>query len=133
MYDDETKESLARQRATREEGRQRREARKQEKALLSQARSTKEIREIKERFDNAQSIIEEGGIYDISTDTYEPTKGNEAGVETNLDKTGIHEASRDRVQDPSGGDSDTSDFFPERLDIVEPGNTAGSRLFLTRS
>lgn len=132
MYDDETKESLARQRATKEEGRQRRAARKQEKVLLSQARSTKERREIKERFDNARSIIEEGGIYDVSTDTYVPTSGNEAGVETNLDKTGVHEVSRDRGQDPSGGD-DGPDFGNaefEEFDVVDENNQAERRFFL---
>jgi len=67
----------------------------------------KEARQvIRDRFDETQRIIEEGGIYDVSTDTYEPTKGNESGVDTNLDRTGIHEASRPRAQDGAGEDED---------------------------
>lgn len=94
----------------------------------------KEARQrIRDRFDEVQKVIEEGGIYDVSTDTYEPTKGNEPGTDTNLDRTGIHEASRPRTQEPSeGGEGPTgignAEF--EAFDVVDSDNNAAQRFFL---
>jgi len=80
-----------------------RDARKAERLQLSAATSTAERRDIKERFENIEQGIGSGGIYDVSTDSYQPPTGNEAGANTNMSETGVQEVSRD-----AGGDSNDS-------------------------
>ena len=67
QQDLENRESVERQRKSREEGRNRRAARKAEREELANAESISQRREIKERFDKIQGAIEEGAIFDVNT------------------------------------------------------------------
>lgn len=70
--DIENEESLARQRASRERSSARRNIRRQERSLLSRARSTGERRQIKEWADTSY----QGAVYDLDT-SYQPSQNKE--------------------------------------------------------
>jgi len=118
---EEEEESLDRQRATREEGRSRRAARKAEKQALSEATSTKERREIKEEFERIQESIEEGAIFDVDTGKLNT---NQSSTKETINDDGI-----DKIEplNPAEG------FSEETLDVVAAGNSAVQRVFLTKT
>ena len=91
---EESKERVSRGEEKRASRKAQRDARKAERLQLGAAKSTSERREIKERFENIEKGIESGGIYDVSTDSYQPPEGNEAGTNTNMSETGAQEVSR---------------------------------------
>ena len=118
--------SKQRQEETRARGRSRRDIRKAEREQLGAAESASERREIKERFEAIQQGVEEGGIYDVSTDSYTPPEGNVAGADTNMTETGVQSIPRDG--DAAGGAGAANE---EVFDVVQSDNTAGTRTFLT--
>ena len=103
---EESKQRVSRGEEKRASRQAQRDARKAERLQLSAATSSSERRDIKERFENIEQGIGSGGIYDISTDSYQPPTGNEAGANTNMSETGVQEVSRD-----AGGDSDSAASF----------------------
>lgn len=117
---EESKERVSRGEEKRASRQAQRDAKRAKLRQLSAATSTAERRDIKERFENIEQGIGSGGIYDISTDSYQPPTGNEAGANTNMSETGIQEVPRD-----SGGD--VADTFT--LDVVKSDNTAGTATF----
>jgi len=102
---EESKERVSRGEEKRASRQAQRDARKTERRQLSAATSSSERRDIKERFENIEQGIESGGIYDVSTDSYQPPTGNEAGANTNMSETGVQEVSRDSGGDGDGGSS----------------------------
>ena len=94
--------------------------RRAERAQLGSASSTSERREIKDRFEKIEQGVESGGIYDVSTDSYIPPEGNEAGSNTNITDTGVQSVP-----------PRNKDAIAETFDVVESNNTAGTRSFLT--
>lgn len=68
--------SLARQKKSRAEGKSRRAAKKAEKEELAGASSTKERREIKEKFEGIQEFIEEGAIFNVDTGELSTNQGS---------------------------------------------------------
>ena len=100
---EESKERVSKGEEKRASRQAQRDARKAERLQLSAATSSSERRDIKERFENIEQGIGSGGIYDVSTDSYQPPEGNEAGANTNMSETGVQVVSRD-----AGGDSDDS-------------------------
>jgi hypothetical protein len=70
--DIENEESLARQGASRERSSARRNIRRQERSLLSRARSTRERRQIKEWADTSY----QGAVYDLDI-SYQPSQNKE--------------------------------------------------------
>ena len=123
---EESKERVSKGEEKRASRQAQRDARKAERLQLSAATSSSERRDIKERFENIEQGIESGGIYDVSTDSYQPPTGNEAGANTNMSETGVQEVPRD-----SGGDvadvADDGNTFT--LDVVKSDNTAGTATF----
>ena len=77
----------------RAERQQQRDIRSFERSQLQAATSSYERRAIKERL--IEAGVAEGGIYDISTDSYQPAEGNVAGSDTNMSETGIQSIPRD--------------------------------------
>lgn len=71
---EESKERVSRGEEKRASRKAQRDARKAERLQLGAAKSTSERRDIKERFENIAQGIESGGIYDVSTDSYQPPK-----------------------------------------------------------
>ena len=104
---EESKERVSKGEEKRASRKNQRDARRAERLQLSAATSSSERRDIKERFENIEQGIGSGGIYDISTDSYQPPTGNEAGANTNMSETGVQEVSRDSGGDVAG-DSDDS-------------------------
>jgi len=92
---EESKERVSRGEEKRASRKAQRDARKAERLQLGSATSASERREIKERFENIEKGIESGGIYDVSTDSYQPPEGNEAGANTNMSETGVQNVTRD--------------------------------------
>ena len=92
---EESKERVSRGEEKRASRKAQRDARKAERLQLGAAKSTSERRDIKERFENIAQGIESGGIYDVSTDSYQPPEGNEAGANTNMSETGVQNVTRD--------------------------------------
>lgn len=130
----EREDSLIRQRRTRGLGRFRRELRKQERAALAAATSTKERREIKEK---AEEIYNKAG-FDLDTG-YEPRK-NKTDAESDINQRGTDsdtapESTQNLDPGEGGGDADATleGFSAETLDVVESDNTAGTREFLTKA
>lgn len=134
--DKKNEESLARQRATRERRAQEKTISDLRKEALDQVRSqpvvtTKDIRKIKEA--SSEELLsafgrssaggdQRGGIYDLSTDTYNQPPGNQVGqnesIETGIDTVG-----------GSGGAGDSGDTDTFTLDVVKSDNTAGTATF----
>ena len=94
--------------------------RRAQREQIGSASSTSERREIKDRFEKIEQGVESGGIYDVSTDSYIPPEGNEAGSNTNITDTGVQSVPRRN-----------KDAIAETFDVVESNNTAGTRSFLT--
>jgi len=117
----ENRESVERQRKSREEGRNRRAARKAEREELANAESISQRREIKERFNKIQGAIEEGAIFDVNTNT---VSTNQSSLNYTIDDDGI-----DTI--------DVGDLLvglaEETLDVVNSDNTAGQRVFLIKA
>lgn len=114
------RESIDRQRKSREEGKSRRAARKAEREELANAESSSERREIKERFDNIQDAIEEGAIFDVDTGGLSTNQGS---LKDKINDDGI-----DAIEDPDEG---PSGFSEETLTICVNGSTE-NRIFLTK-
>lgn len=106
----ENRESIERQRKSREEGKNRRAARKAEREALANAQSASERSEIKKDFDEIQDAIEEGAIFDVDTGALST---NQASIQ-------------DRINDDGIDDIDTGEFI---LDVVKSDNTAGTATF----
>lgn len=128
----EKKDSLARQRSTRELGRFRRDLRKQERAALAMATSTQQRREIKAKADEIYKSAE----FNLDTG-YEPRK-NKTDAESDINQRGIDsDTAPESTQnlDPGGGGEAAilEGFEAETLDVVESDNTAGQREFLTKA
>ena len=117
--DIENQASKERQEKSREEGKNRRAARKAEKEELAKATSTSERREIREKFDNIQSKIEEGAIFDVTTGELST---NQASLKETIDDDSID--SRGELDDLLTG------TVIEVFDVVQSDNTAGTRNFL---
>ena len=115
-----SKDRVAAGEETRAQRQVQRNIRRAERAQLGSASSISERRAIKDRFEKIQEGVESGGIYDVSTDSYIPTEGNEAGSNTNITDTGVQSVPRRN----EGAISET-------FDVVESNNTAGTRSFLT--
>ena len=92
---EESKERVSKGEEKRASRKAQKDARKAERLQLGSATSASERREIKERFENIEKGIESGGIYDVSTDSYQPPEGNEAGANTNMSETGVQNVTRD--------------------------------------
>ena len=117
---EESKERVSRGEEKRASRKAQKDVRKAERLQLGSATSASERRDIKERFENIEQGVESGGIYDVSTDSYQPPAGNEAGANTNMSETGVQVVPRN-----SGGD-DANTFT---LDVVKSDNTAGTATF----
>ena len=117
---EESKERVSRGEEKRASRKAQKDVRKAERLQLGSATSASERRDIKERFENIEQGVESGGIYDVSTDSYQPPEGNEAGANTNMSETGVQVVPRN-----SGGD-DANTFT---LDVVKSDNTAGTATF----
>ena len=107
------KESLDRQRRTREEGRIRRNIRRQEREALSRARSASQRRQIKEAADAAR----DKALFDLDTG-YEPRK-NKTDSESDIDQRGT-----DQFVAPESTRENAQDSIV--LDVVLTDNTAGT-------
>lgn len=131
LRDSENLVSKARQKRSREEGRFRRELRKQEREALSRATSTEERRKIKEY---AERVAEEAE-FNLSTD-YEPSK-NKTDAESDTNQRGIDEdkapdsTSNNEIDIPAA--NELEGFEEESFDVVQSDNTAGTRTFLIKS
>jgi hypothetical protein len=127
-------ESLDRQRRTREEGRIRRNIRRQEREELSRAKSASQRRQIKEAADAAR----DKALFDLSTE-YEPSK-NQTDANSDISQRGTDSTTAPDATknlDPGQGGSDEADatlvgFAEQTLDIVQSNNTAGQKIFLTK-
>lgn len=91
----ESKERVSRGEEKRASRKAQKDARKAERLQLGAATSASERKDIKERFEKIEQGVESGGIYDVSTDSYQPPEGNEAGANTNMAETGVQAVSRD--------------------------------------
>jgi hypothetical protein len=76
-----------------------------------------------------------GGIWDVSTDNYEQEPSNQVNKNDSVNNgNGIDSIdSTTESGDPGGGGGVPSGFSAETLDIVTSGNSAGQRVFLTKS
>jgi hypothetical protein len=91
---EESKERVSRGEEKRASRKAQKDVRKAERLQLGAATSAFERRDIKERFEKIEQGVESGGIYDVSTDSYQPPEGNEAGANTNMSETGVQEVTR---------------------------------------
>ena len=91
---EESKERVSRGEEKRASRKAQKDVRKAERLQLGSATSASERRDIKERFENIEQGVESGGIYDVSTDSYQPPEGNEAGANTNMSETGVQTVPR---------------------------------------
>lgn len=122
--DIENEESLARQRASRERSSARRNIRRQERSLLSRARSTGERRQIKEWADTSY----QGAVYDLDI-SYQPSQ-NKEDYESDIQQRGTDQftapESTPQITTVIGGSGGGNTFT---LDVVKSDNTAGTATF----
>ena len=82
---------------------------------------------------------ESGGIFDVETGYYKPLEPNEQTGRRNIQDDGVDAVNRDRAlqnsieSDGGGGGGLPEGFAEETLDVVNANNTAGQRVFLTKS
>jgi len=72
----------------------------------------------------------DGGIYDLSTTSYEPPTKNESDANSNINDDSIDKVGGANVN--GGGSGVLGGFSEETLDVVEDDNTAGQRIFLVK-
>lgn len=89
------RDSLASQRQSRMESKQRRALRRDELAALSNASSSTDRREIKSQFNNIREQIGKGAIYDLSVDIPPADQGNKGSEEFRVQNDGIDSLSID--------------------------------------
>jgi hypothetical protein len=122
--DIENEESLARQRASRERSSARRNIRRQERSLLSRARSTGERRQIKEWADTSY----QGAVYDLDI-SYQPSQ-NKEDYESDIQQRGTDQftapESTPQITTVIGGSGGGNTFT---LDVIKSDNTAGTATF----
>jgi hypothetical protein len=146
----EREQSLARQRASREEGIERKRLRDLERGALGRAKSTSERRRIrdeiaelqaanKRRAEEERGRTEEGAIYDIKT--HEEPTDNKGSSDTTIDSSsGIDEISGEQASGDStgsnpggtGGGGGIPDGFSEETLTICVNGSPEDRIFITK-
>tara|TARA_Y100001972_G_C7483502_1_gene245542 strand:+ start:39 stop:593 length:555 start_codon:yes stop_codon:yes gene_type:complete len=157
VIDSENREiSLERQRIRRRQNSQRKFIENKERQAIAQFNNTSDRREIRRqaqiiqdsirsRADLERGRLEEGIIYN-SIQHEEPTDNNQGASESATsgsdvissesspgDSTGSGPGGNAPVTVPDQDDDDSTEFSEQTLDIVNSDNTAGQKIFLTKS
>jgi hypothetical protein len=96
------------------------------KESLARQRATRDAR------NSSAGGDERGGIYDVSTDTYSQPDNNQVGINNDIANKGIDIITGSTSIGGGAGGDTAAGFEEETLDVVNDDNTAGQRVFLTQ-